>query len=201
MNLFSQRVFGYAFGIALGIAFAVALAAVIYWDAFSILNVFIALVASLAISAVLATLVASYKLPRLYVERVYRAVMRRLAKKAIRSSLSYAMMPIECTGILETDFGFAVRIQAGGLQGVTEGSRFNVHESTDNRLWGKVFAVEVRDNDCDCVPYDRVNEAFWAELESRVRTDTSAPSNVHLVRDTLESGSLDGILRLLDDWR
>ena len=201
MDQFSTRAFAYAFAIASSIAFAIALAIILTQDVLSILSVLVAVLASIAISAAIAALVAGYGFPLRWTNGAYRTVMRRLAKKAIRSSLSHAMTPIDCTGILETDFGFALRVQAGGLQGITEGSRFNVHESTDNRLWGKVIAVEVRDDDCDCVPYDRVNEEFWVEIESRLRTDTSAPSNVHLIRDALDPGSLDGILRLLDDWR
>ena len=201
MNLFSQRVFGYAFGIALSVAFAVALAIIVARDVLSVLSVLVAILASLAISAAIAALIAGYRLPLRWGNGAYRAVMRRLAKKAIRASLSQAMTPIGCTGILETELGVAIKVQAGQLQGVANGARFNVYESTGNRLWGIIVAIEVRDNDCDCVPYDRVNEEFWAELENRMRTDTSAPPNVHLVLDVLEPGAIDDMMSLLDNWR
>ena len=81
------------------------------------------------------------------------------------------------------------------------GSQFNVYESTDNGLWGIVEVVDVRDFDCDCIPYDRANTFFWEELEHRVKFDTSAPSNVYFVRNIPDSEIADTVEELLDKWR
>ncbi len=201
MEAFSGRVFGYAFGIALGIAFAVALTLVVAWNALSALSVLVAVLASLGISVAIAALIAGYRLPLVWSTRAYRAVMRRLARRAIRSSIAYAMTRVECLGILEIEGDVAIRVQAGQSQGVKEGTYFNVYEATDNRLWGVVRAVDVRDFDCDCIPYDMINPYFWEELENRVNTDTSKPANVYLVRDLPEAEIISTLAGLLDNWR
>ena len=131
----------------------------------------------------------------------YRASLRSLARRAIASSLSYARTPIGCSGILEIENEVALKVEAGSLDGIKTGVQFNVYESTGDQLWGRVVALEVRDYDCDCIPYDRVNPRFWEQLEDRIEYDTSKPSNVHIIRDVPESEMLESVLELLDNWR
>ena len=127
--------------------------------------------------------------------------MRRVAKKAIRSSVSYAMTKVECSGILDIDGGIGLKVQVGKNHGISEGSRFSVYEDTNNERWGGITAVDVGDSYCDCVPYDRENTVFWEKLEDRMNSDTSPPPNVYLVRDVLESELINTISELLDSWR
>ena len=200
MESFSGRIFAYTFSIALSIAFAVALAVVVTLDALSILNLLVAILASLAISVAIAVLVAGYGLPLQWVNGAYRAVMRILAKKAIRSSLSQAMTPVECLGIMEREGYVQLRLGIGSSSGISEGFSFQLLESTDNRQWGIVEVLNVGDTYSDCIPIVRSNEDFWAALEDRMRYDTSAPSNIHLVIDLPES-YVEWTEWLLDNWR
>ena len=201
MRLFSTRAFLYTFAIALSLSFAIALAIVATQGMIAASSVLISVLASLGISAAIAALIAGYRLPLRWATWAYRAFMRRLAKRAIRSSLSYSMMPIECTGILEIDNEVALQIRAGTSDGIRDGHQFNVYESMNNELWGRVVAINVRPFDCDCITTDRVNIEFWRELERRMRYNTSKPPNVHLVRDLPVIFLMEQVERLLDDWR
>ena len=51
-----------------------------------------------------------------------------------------------------------------------------------------------------CLRSLRSNEVFWDELEVRMRTDTSGPRNIYLVRE-LEDDFLDRIVNMLDSWK
>ena len=190
--MFDKKVFGYTFPIVLTV-----LASVMIAIALTLVNLTLAVFASLSLAA----LIACYRYPIRWCVFIYRTIMRRLAKRALRSSLSHMMRPLECSGIFEIDGGVAVKVQAGESHGVIEGSCLNVYEGANNNLWGRVTAINVRHYDCDCTPYDRVNVTFWEELENRMRYDTSKPSNVYFVRDVPESEILDSVVELLDNWR
>ena len=202
MNLFSKRAFGYTFGIALSIAFAIALAIIVNRDVLSVLSVLVAVLASLGISAVIAALIAGYRLPVRWATWAYRAVMRKLAKRAIRSSLSHAMIPVKCLGIMPKEGTVALRIDYGETNGAKLDMWFNVHDCVNNELWGQVRIAETNEMTSLCVPSNRINEDFWEHLEERMRFDTSPP-NVYLVREIppqfLES--VDELLEFLNNWR
>ena len=201
MNLFSQRVFGYAFGIALSVAFAIALAIIVAQGVLSVLSVLVAILASLAISAAIAALIAGYRLPLRWGNGAYRAVMRRLAKKAIRASVSQAMTPVECLGIMEREGYVYLRLAIGSADGIAQGFPFQLLESTDNQLWGIVEVVNVEEHQCDCIPSVRLNEQFWASLESSMWHNTSPPPNVHLIVGYPPPIFEDMTVWLLDNWR
>ena len=201
MTLFNMKLFSYTFGITLSITFAVALAIVVTQDALSVLSVTVAVLASLAISATIAAPIAGYRLPVRCVNGIYRKVMRRQAKRAIRESLSNATTRVECSGILEIDVRVALRVRAGLTAGVSEGTQFNVYESTNNQLWGSVVAINVREADCDCIVSDRANVEFWEKLEDRMRYNTEKPPNIHLVRELPIAYLLEQVESLLDAWR
>ena len=185
MRRFNKKAFAYAFPIALTISIGITAIAITAKSAYSVVDIFIGTLFALLASATASALIASYELFLRYSVWAYRAVMRALAVRALRSALSYAMTPIECSGILENeDKGtVALRVLAGEDQGIREGSRFNLYESTGATYWGSVTAVDVRASDCDCVPYDRANADFWENLEDRMKYDTSKPPNVYLARD------------------
>ncbi len=195
MERFSKRVFGYTFGIALSVAFAIALAIIVNRDVFDVSSVLLAVLASLAISAAAAALIAAYGLPMCWVNGGYRGVMRRLAKRAIRASLCQAMTPLRCLGIMEREGYVCLRLGIGSSNGIRVGFPFQLFESTDNQLWGIVQVVSVDEHRCDCIPVFRINEDFWAALESKMKWDTSPPPNVHLVL-----GYPPPIMEELTDW-
>ena len=199
MRLFSTRAFLYTFAIALGLSFAIALAIAATQGTITAPSVLVAVLASVGISAVIAALIAGYRLPVRWTTWAYRAVMRRLAKRAIRSSLTQAMTPIKCLGIMEREGYVQLRLDIGLSSGITEGFSFRLLESTDNRQWGIVEVVNVGDTHSDCIPIVRSNEDFWAALEDRMRYDTSPPSNIHLVIDLPES-YMEWTEWLLDNW-
>ena len=201
MDLFNTRAFAYTFGIALSIAFPIALAIIVTRDVLSVMCALTAILASLAISASIAALIAVYRLPLRWVIGTYRAVMRRLAKRAIRSSVSQAMTPVECLGIMETRGYVHLRLGIGSADGIREGFPFQLFESTANQLWGIVEVDNVEENQCDCVPLIRVNEEFWTALEDRMGIDTSPPPNVYLVVGFPPPVTKEFTDWLLDNWR
>ena len=85
---------------------------------------------------VLAVMIGCYRYPLRWSLAATRAVMRKIAKRAIRASLHHAMTRVECSGILEIDNDIALKVQAGRSQGVAEDTQFNVHESTSNQWSG-----------------------------------------------------------------
>ena len=199
MESFSGRVFGYAFGIALGIAFAVALTLVVAWNALSALSVVVAVLASLGISVAIAALIAGYRLPLVWSTRAYRAVMRRLAKRAIRSSIAYVRAPVKCLGIMEREGTVALRIAYGDGDGAKRDILFSVHDFVNHELWGQVKIVEAGESTSLCIPSDIINTDFWEHLEGRMRFDSSPPG-VYLVR-VLPPHLEESVDELLNDWR
>ena len=193
--MFDRKTFGFTFTIAIAISLFVAV------DSFTGNNLLLTVFAALLTSLVVAALTACHRYPRGWFLSKCRAVMVMIAKKTVRYSLLHAMASFECSGIFEREGGVAVKVQVGQIQGITAGSQLNVYESTGNSLWGIVDVVDVRDFDCDCIPYDRANTFFWEELEHRVKFDTSAPPNVYFVRKIRASEIIDTVEELLDKWR
>ena len=198
---FSKTAFTIAFTTTVAISFTILWSAVELQDTYSFRIVASAIMASLVFSIAVGYFSALYMLPIRLLVRMYRSMLTTVAKKAIRANLSHAMMPIECTGILIIDNEVALQVQAGSSDGIEEGNQFNVYESTNNELWGRVVVVNVRSFDCDCVPTDRVNINFWQELERRMRYNTSKPPNVHMVRDLPVIFLMEQVEKLLDAWR
>ncbi len=201
MQSFNRRAFWYTFGIAVSMSFAVLLAVIVTQGMFTPLNVLLAIILSSGIAVVSAALIASYRYAIRWSLAAFRSVMRRIAKSAVRASLSHAMTRVGCSGILEIDGGIGLKVQVGKSHGINEGSRFSVYEGTNNERWGGVVAVDVGDCYCDCVPYDRENTVFWEKLEDRMKSDTSPPPHVYLVRDVEETKLIEAISELLDNWR
>ena len=201
MATFNWKVFWTTFCVMLPISFT------ILWTAAGTLSTYslTIMVAALFLSAIMsvcpAYVFASYGLHQAIFVSTYRAVMRNLAKKAIRDSTSHARTRIVSSGIFELDGSVAIRVEGGRAQGITNGTRFEVYEGTNDGLWGRVETVNARFDDCDCLPYDRENADFWEMLEDRMKSDTSPPANVYLVREVPESEILDTIVELLDNWR
>lgn len=202
MQRFNKKAFAYALPIALTISISIAAVAITAQSAYSVRDISVGILLALIISAAASALIASYGLYLIAFVWAYRAVMRVLVIRALRSALSYAMTPVECSGILEIQETLALRVLAGESQGIQEGSKFNLYESTGDTYWGSVIVIDVRASDCDCVPYDRVNAAFWENLEDRMGYDTSKPSNVYLARDASDyETAMEHIIALLRHWR
>lgn len=204
MQRFNKKAFAYALPIALTISIGITAIAITAKSAYSVRDISVGILLALLASVAASALIASYWLFLRAFAWAYRAVMRALVVRALRSALSYAMTPVECSGILENeDKGtVALRVLAGEDQGIREGSKFNLYESTGATYWGSVTAVDVRASDCDCVPYDRANVAFWENLEDRMRYDTSKPPNVYLARDITDyETAMEHIIALLRHWR
>lgn len=195
MGHFSKRLFAYAYPIAL---------AIIVWRGdFAIADGFIGVILALLLSAVIATLIAAYRLYMRGCVWIYRAAMRKLAARALNSALSQAERTrFECSGIIEMQGTVALRILAGISQGIQPSDKFNLYEATGSVYWGSVVAVDVRESDCDCLPQDRAEVDFWESLEDRMKRDTSKPQNVYLVLDTDDyETALNHVTALLRRWR
>ena len=199
MNRFDWRIFAFVFGTALAIVSLLFGVVGIIGNRGLPMAVSILLVI-LAAAIVSAAVIACYEYPARWFRWTYRAVMRKLAKKAVRASLSQAMTPIECLGIMEREGYVQLRLSIGSSSGITEGFSFRLLESTDSQQWGIVEVVNVGDTHSDCIPIVRSNENFWAALEDRMRYDTSSPSNIHLMIDLPES-YMQWTEWLLDNWR
>lgn len=204
MQRFNKKAFAYALPIALTISIGITAIAITAQNAYSIVNISVGILLALLASSIASAMIASYGLYLRAFVWAYRAVMRALVIRALRSALSYAMTPVECSGILENEDKrtVALRVLAGEDQSIREGSKFNLYESTGDTYWGSVIAINVRALDCDCVPYDRANVAFWENLEDRMRYDTSKPPNVYLARDITDyETAMEHIIALLRHWR
>ena len=199
MKRFNTRVFLFTFPIAVSIAAAVTLTVIIDVRTASGIGISISIILAILSAVVFAGLVASYQLPVRASIWVYRAVMRGLAKRAVRSSLSHAMTQIPCLGILNRNGTVALRISIEGSNIVGVGTRFNVYDSVNDELWGRVEAFETDDAIVLCRPVYRINLDFWEHLEARMRFDT-APPGVYLVAD-VPTELMNEVERLLDGWR
>lgn len=195
MRLYSKLAFWTAFGIAFSGFLAIALTITNNHGRLTILTVLLVVVSSLVASTALAALIASFRYPIRWCISTYRLIMRILAKKAVRSSLTMSMTPVRCLGIMEREGYVQLRLGIGLSDGIIEGFPFQVLEATDSQLWGIVSVVLAEEYHCDCIPTDRVNESFWAALEGRIKTDTSPPPNVHFI-----VGYPPPIMKELTDW-
>ena len=204
MQRFNKKAFAFVFSIALTISIGITAIAITAQNAYSIVNISVGILLALLASSIASAMIASYGLYLRAFVWAYRAVMRALVIRALRSALSYAMTPVECSGILENEDKrtVALRVLAGEDQSIREGSKFNLYESTGDTYWGSVIATDVRASDCDCIPDDRKNITFWENLEDRMKYDTSKPLNVYLARDASDyETALEHIIALLRHWR
>ena len=132
---------------------------------------------------------------------VYRAAVRPLAKHAIRSSLRQAVTPMACVGIMDREgtVHLKIRIAEGVYAG--NGSQLSVVEATNDEPWGIIEVVQVTNGDyAICKPVDRQNVEFWQSLERRMKTDTSPPQNIRIVRE-FPPDFLEPVEKLLNEWR
>lgn len=199
MKRFNVKVFRYSLPIAIGIALSVALVVIIDVRVASSWTVAATVVLSLLSSGAFSVAVASYGYPIDAMRWSYRSVMRTTAKRAVRASLSEALTPIACLGIIDRNGTVALRIAAGRTDGMVPELPLNVYDAVNSTLWGRVKVVEVNDAIAFCEPYDRNNPDFWGSLEDRMRTDTSPPG-VFLVRE-VPTNMIALVNRLLDHWR
>ena len=188
MEYFNKGLFVGAFTFVAGVLITVTLAIIVGRGDIAIDNVVIVAIVVLLASAVIAVLIAAYRVYPRGCVWIYRAVMRRLATRALRalnSALSQVSQTrFECSGISEIQGAVALRILAGRTQGIQSGDKFNLYEATGDACWGSVVAIDVRESYCDCRLHDRKNEKFWETLEDRMMYDTSKPPNVYLTLDT-----------------
>lgn len=189
----NRRAFLYLLPILLAITLGVAIAAE--------LHLVVAVGVSFILGLVLSALIASYRFFTGLAVGMYRWAVRPIAKHAVRSSLKQAMTPMTCTGILDRNGTVHLKVVIGDSDVIGQGDEMYVHEEADDALWGAVRVVEeVGDRHVICVPTNRVNTQFWEHLEDRMRFDSTAPSNVYLVRKT-PSDFQRVIDNFLNDWR
>lgn len=154
--------------------------------------------------AVLAALAAFAGFYPYFIRRaiaVYRSIMRRLAKHAVRSSLKQAMTPMACAGIMDREGTVYLKIRIAEGVYAENGSQLRVVEATNDEPWGIIEVVQVTKGDyAICKPIDRQNVDFWQSLERRMKTDTSPPQNIRIVRE-LPPDFLEPVEKLLNEWR
>ena len=87
---------------------------------------------------------------------VYRSIMRRLAKHAVRSSLKQAMTPMDCAGIMDREGTVYLKIRIAEGVYAENGSQLRVVEATNDEPWGVIEVVQVTKGDyAICKPIDR----------------------------------------------
>jgi hypothetical protein len=196
---FSSKVFLYSFATTVSVAVAVTLAVLAIADALSVPNVLVATAAALTGSAALAALLGSYRYPLAAAVRSYRTVMGWLALTAVESSLRHAMTGVDCTGILGRGGTVLLRLAVGTTDRTRVGDEYDVYDTANGALWGRVAVVEADGSTSLAEPVDRVNADFWEHLEERMRFDTSPPA-VYLVK-RLPTELLEMVKAVLDQWR
>ena len=196
---FHVTTFALAFTTVLAIALLLTLGRTINRPQFDFREAALDVIGSVLIAILLGYVAGSFRIGLRMLRTIYRSIMRKLAKKALRASHSVAMTQLVCLGILERNGGVAlsVRIDATEEDGID--LILNVYDSVNDRLWGRVTLVEVQTSSCIYEDLDRINIDFWEHLEDRMTHDTSPP-NVYLVR-ALPTNVLDLVERLLDNWR
>ena len=200
MVAFNGKLFWYIFGIAASIFFAIVLTIIVRQGIFTVANVLLAILSSLSASALMAAVIAVYRIPLAGFGWAYRLIMRSLARRAFRSSLSHAMTPIECLGILERRGGVALRIGIGSAEYSEFDQILHVYDAANKELWGRINLVEIQSSTCIYEPIDRVNPRFWEHLEDIMRHNTSPPPGIYIVRE-LPDSILAVVERLLNNWR
>ena len=170
-------------------------------DSDDVLQLAVRVGVSLVIAVFFSALAGFYR----YIARlgivVYRAAVRPLAKQAVRSSLKQAMTPMTCAGIMDREgtVHLKIRIAEGVYAG--NGSQLRVVEATNDEPWGIIEVVQVTNGDyAICKPVDRQNVEFWQSLERRMKTDTSPPQNIRIVRE-FPPDFLEPVEKLLNEWR
>ena len=187
--------------IAVGLSISVPMALRGQGDIVSILQLAVWVCVSLVIAVVFSALVGFYRYFARLVVVVYRAAVRSLAKHAIRSSLRQAVTPMDCVGIMDREgtVHLKIRIAEGVYAG--NGSQLSVVEATNDEPWGIIEVVQVTNGDyAICKPIDRQNVEFWQSLERRMKTDTSPPQNIRIVRE-FPPDFLEPVEKLLNEWR
>ena len=170
-------------------------------DSDDVLQLAVRVGVSLLIAVFFSALVGFYRYFARLVVVVYRAAVRSLAKHAIRSSLRQAVTPMDCVGIMDREgtVHLKIRIAEGVYAG--NGSQLRVVEATNDEPWGIIEVVQVTNGDyAICKPVDRQNVEFWQSLERRMKTDTSPPQNIRIVRE-FPPDFLEPVEKLLNEWR
>ncbi len=198
MKRFDRKVFLFAFSTALSIGGIVVGVVVVGSSGFTAIRIFLIVVVTILAAIIVATVAASYRILNRVAQWTYRGLMRKLAKRAIRSSFSTWLTRVECLGIINREGTVALKVTS--LASVVLTNRFNVYDNVNKELWGRVEVVQVDETTCLCVPYDRVNPEFWEHLEDRMRYDTSPPS-VYLVRQLPEAELLEWVESILNIWK
>ena len=106
---------------------------------------------------------------------------------------------IQSEGIDERRGSVIIRLGIGSYRNVALGDRFDVVNNASRQIWGRLEAIEVDDNSCVCDVFDRINEDFGQELESRMRRDPSPPEGVIFSRE-MPADLLEYMRRLIRNW-
>lgn len=170
-------------------------------DSDDVLQLAVRVGVSLLIAVFFSALVGFYRYFARLVVVVYRAAVRPLAKHAIRSSLRQAVTPMDCVGIMDREGTVHLKIRSAEGVYAGNGSQLRVVEATNGEPWGIIEVVQVTNGDyAICKPVDRQNVEFWQSLERRMKTDTSPPQNIRIVRE-FPPDFLEPVEKLLNEWR
>lgn len=196
---FNRKVFLYVLPILIAVGLSIALGG--QGESGGTLQLAVRVCVGLLMAVVFSVLVGLYpSFVRLAV-KVCRSIMRRLAKHAVRSSLKQAVTPMTCAGIMDVEgtVHLKVRIAEGVYAG--NGSHLSVVEATNDEPWGIIEVVQVAEGDyAICKPIDRQNVDFWQSLERRMKTDTSPPQNIRVMKE-FPPDFLEPVENLLNEWR
>ena len=108
---------------------------------------------------------------------------------------------MDCAGIMDREGTVYLKIRIAEGVYAENGSQLRVVEATNDEPWGVIEVVQVTKGDyAICKPIDRQNVEFWQSLERRMKTDTSPPQNIRIVRE-FPPDFLEPVENLLNEWR
>ena len=133
---------------------------------------------------------------------VFPRILRRftvwVTLRTVCSAISRLSIPIDPDGIAEIEGDVGIGLRLGSQDGLSEGDRFLVVNTTNQRKWGILQVHEIRKNSCICLVLDRTNPEFWDALEARMREDPSPSQGVTIRRALSEEFLMDRLSRLLN---
>ena len=158
--------------------------------------IIVALAFLLAVVGSLIVLFAYLGAAAIIPKSLYR-IMVWVTLRTVRSGITRLTLPIEPSGIAEIEGDVGIGIPLGFQDGVIEGDRFIVLNTTSQEKWGGIQVYEIQEDSCVCSVSDRINPDFWNALEERMRHDASPPQGVTIRREIPDELLLDWLTRLL----
>lgn len=160
------------------------------------LNAFFAVLISLGVTLLL---IALYAVLVGFLGTLWRHLLAKITLYVLARAVDGYGISAQATSIGERSGSVVLRLEVGPAEPISVGDKFSVVNSATRDRWGVVEVIEVQGNSCLCSVFDRINEEFWEQLESRMRRDPSPPAGVAFSRE-VPAGLLAGVREVLQRW-